>query len=411
MPEPKFGIDTDVMKYLMNQHKPRLPSEEDEPEISPNMAAVMADAAAKMGTIGGQQADARPVAQFAQGLNRQQEKADSLTAGRDSKIANYLMGLQKSKQARDMQLADRAEGREFQKGKTDEARLYAQGQAAKKRRLGQQDLAERREYQEGQAADKRKQGILDRDEGREYQEIQRKQKLEDYLTKESEKLKNKKEYADYKGNLKDGAWSDAGMGNYSSNELNKALGGKKLHQREEKAIKQVAYRYEVMRSNLTKLDNLIKDTGTFELTGPEATQMDTLIYELAIDFSKLVDPDSVAREGEVKLAKEYLLPIRNWGGLSLTNETARDLVVNFKTQLDKRLTSKLNQYNLGGLEIVQSLAKQADELPGTDGAGVGGETAIAGQGQGTTPDEDNEAMKWAEANPNDPRAKAILRGK
>jgi len=116
---PKYGIDTDVMNYLMGQHKPRLPEDEDdylgkiEQATTPGVMGVMADSAAKMGTIGGVQADASPVMDFAKGLEKNQ-------MGRDQKLAQYLGGIQKSQTERDMDLYDQ-EGR--RKHEKDMARI------------------------------------------------------------------------------------------------------------------------------------------------------------------------------------------------------------------------------------------------------------------------------------------------
>jgi len=131
---PKYGIDTDVMNYLMGQHKPRLPEDEDDylgkmqAATTPGVMGVMADSAAKMGTIGGVQADAAPVQKFAQGLQQQQMQDDKMQMGREQKLAQYLGGIKKAQTERDMDLYDTKGKRDHELGM---ARIKASAKSPK----------------------------------------------------------------------------------------------------------------------------------------------------------------------------------------------------------------------------------------------------------------------------------------
>lgn len=64
---------------------------------------------------------------------------------------------------------------------------------------------------------------------------------------------------------------------------------------------------------LNKLEAAVKENGTWESSymGDEktASTFDSVPYQLAITYAKIVDPDSVAREGEVAAAQKYLIKL------------------------------------------------------------------------------------------------------
>lgn len=109
---------------------------------------------------------------------------------------------------------------------------------------------------------------------------------------------------------------------------------------EQKKVDESSYRYNILNQNLNKLSDIVKESGTFELFGDEGTKMDSLIYQTAVDYAKLVDPDSVAREGEVAAAQKYMLPIRQNMGLSTRNKTAQSLIEDYKKSLDERMQAR-----------------------------------------------------------------------
>jgi hypothetical protein len=105
-------------------------------------------------------------------------------------------------------------------------------------------------------------------------------------------------------------------------------------------VDEANYRYNILNQNAAKLRKLVEENGTVDLLGSEGTQMDKLIYEMAIDYAKLVDPDSVAREGEVEAAKKYMLPIRQYGGFGTNNKTALDLIDDYTRGLGTRIKAR-----------------------------------------------------------------------
>lgn len=102
-------------------------------------------------------------------------------------------------------------------------------------------------------------------------------------------------------------------------------------------VEESTYRKNILQQNAAKLKQLIKDYGTFELTGPQSESMDSLIYQMAVDYAKLVDPESVAREGEVAAAQKYMLPVK---GLTVRNDTAVQLIDNYVRDLDARTLAR-----------------------------------------------------------------------
>lgn len=111
-----------------------------------------------------------------------------------------------------------------------------------------------------------------------------------------------------------------------------------------KSDNETNYRYTALKQNAVKLKDLVKKVGTMEVAGPEASDMDKAIYEMALDYAKLVDPDSVAREGEVAAAKKYMLPFRDYGGATTRNETALEQIDNYVDSLDKRLEARASAF-------------------------------------------------------------------
>jgi hypothetical protein len=73
----------------------------------------------------------------------------------------------------------------------------------------------------------------------------------------------------------------------------------------------------VAQRNLSKLEALVNKYGNYEsnntfsiFSNPKvAGELSNLAYETAIAYAKIVDPASVAREGEVKAAEKYALPM------------------------------------------------------------------------------------------------------
>jgi hypothetical protein len=102
-----------------------------------------------------------------------------------------------------------------------------------------------------------------------------------------------------------------------------------------------------INDNIEALERQIKDTGTFELFGPESADLERRITAIAVDMAKLADPGSVAREGEVATMKRGLFPTSGTGALFTRNATALQTLAHLKAEVEKR---RRNAYRVRGLE-------------------------------------------------------------
>jgi len=79
---------------------------------------------------------------------------------------------------------------------------------------------------------------------------------------------------------------------------------------------------EVATESLKQLENIVKNYGTWESgwvgNSEAAAGLEALPYKIAIQTAKIVDPGSVAREGEVAAAQKYIIPL----GMFANKETA-----------------------------------------------------------------------------------------
>lgn len=82
-----------------------------------------------------------------------------------------------------------------------------------------------------------------------------------------------------------------------------------------------------------QFENTIKQYGTYELLSPKGSALlGQLPYQMAIAYAKVVDPASVAREGEVAAAQKYIIPT----GMFTRNDTALSAINNFRNDILNR---------------------------------------------------------------------------
>ena len=127
----------------------------------------------------------------------------------------------------------------------------------------------------------------------------------------------------------------------------------KQNERDEKkkvSLSEVENRRQNIMDNIGILDKMIGDKGTYEVMGSHNQDMDRLVDQIATDMAKLQDPDSVARPGEVELVKQGLVK----SGFQNTNATARDLLKNFTTEVDRRAETA---YKVRGIDSPQGARK------------------------------------------------------
>jgi hypothetical protein len=87
------------------------------------------------------------------------------------------------------------------------------------------------------------------------------------------------------------------------------------------------------RTSLAELNNAIDKYGTSEFLDPKGSVLlDSIPYKVAIMYAKIVDPGSVAREGEVAAAKKYLIPL----GVGVRPSVAKAAIENQLAEIERR---------------------------------------------------------------------------
>jgi len=98
-----------------------------------------------------------------------------------------------------------------------------------------------------------------------------------------------------------------------------------------------------IKDNLALLQSQIDENGTWEAFGSHNQDMERRLDQIATDMSKLMDPNSVARPGEVELVKQGLIK----AGFKNSNATAKKLLQNFEKEVDDRAA---NAYSIRGID-------------------------------------------------------------
>lgn len=145
-----------------------------------------------------------------------------------------------------------------------------------------------------------------------------------------------------------------------------------------KIVGESGYRTDQLKMELGELKELVENNGTIEVSGPAGAEMDKKLYNIAIDYAKLVDPESIAREGEVAAAQKYMLPIRDkiidlpkWmgGGVipkgsGISNSTALSLIDKLSEDVDTRAKNfASNKASNKGLPELVSQKKKTEAPP------------------------------------------------
>jgi hypothetical protein len=149
-------------------------------------------------------------------------------------------------------------------------------------------------------------------------------------------------------------------------------------------MKEIQGRAREIKNSLNKLKATIEKTGTYEMFGPESGDMDSAIYQAAVDYAKLVDPNSVAREGEVAAAQKYMLPVK---GLGVANSTAQKILDERLLDVDKRVAESAKSYGLLSPGLMSETPKVQNVV---------------------SHPQAQEALSWAKTNPNNPKAIEIM---
>lgn len=108
---------------------------------------------------------------------------------------------------------------------------------------------------------------------------------------------------------------------------------------------EVAFRsnVEVAKRKLDELEEIVKKHGNFEnaLGNPDArAKLQALPYDIAVLNAKIVDPTSVAREGEVSAAQKYLLPLGFWTPNAVTLAAIKERRATFDKYASERAAAQ-----------------------------------------------------------------------
>lgn len=127
-------------------------------------------------------------------------------------------------------------------------------------------------------------------------------------------------------------------------------------------MNEIEDRRQNINATLNQLDSMIKEDGTWEAFGSHNQDLDRKVDEIATDMAKLMDPNSVARPNEVEMVKRNLIQ----SGFKNSNSTARDILKNFKGEVNRRADAAYKIRGLqmpGGDHTARQAVDQSQEKP------------------------------------------------
>lgn len=122
---------------------------------------------------------------------------------------------------------------------------------------------------------------------------------------------------------------------------------------------------EVALQEARKLKKTVLKTGNFESDNSfalfsdaeKSADLSNAAYKLAIAYAKIVDPESVAREGEVEAAKKYAIPM----GIATDDKTTLRAIDNYIKEISQRQKIR-KRLKLQGLEVpTESSSQESNE--------------------------------------------------
>ncbi len=189
---------------------------------------------------------------------------------------------------------------------------------------------------------------------KQYAELSKGERAQARLTSEEERAKaadlRARELAQMQieGNLKAAGIKASGKGELTP--YQEVMKEEKQIQKQEKdlkSLKEIETRKRSIEDNVERAKGIISEYGTFEMTGPQSEELNSIIDEISVDMAKLQDPESVARPNEVALVRKNLVPEGIAGKLGMSNETAIKLLDKFKSRVDERAK---NAYQVRGIK-------------------------------------------------------------
>jgi hypothetical protein len=129
---------------------------------------------------------------------------------------------------------------------------------------------------------------------------------------------------------------------------------------------------------------------------------------LIYSYVKILDPGSVVREGEIQLSAEgrsYETKVRAWVAKAQTGEGfTKEERAQFRNSARSLYDAQMQSYR----SAAENYRRVATER-GVNPANVVLDMGIGADAGGSAGNADSEAVKWAKAHPDDPRAAEILR--
>ena len=111
----------------------------------------------------------------------------------------------------------------------------------------------------------------------------------------------------------------------------------------QKEITEITIRSKNALDALDKIEKIVSQYGTKELSGPQEKQLEQLINNVSINYNKVLDPTSVVREVEAKQVAESL-GIGGYGGYFTSTDTALQQIKSFKELVNNTKNNALAGY-------------------------------------------------------------------
>lgn len=121
----------------------------------------------------------------------------------------------------------------------------------------------------------------------------------------------------------------------------------------------------VANNLLNDLDKTIDKAGTWEsrFNDPESSgKLSAIPYQLAVTYAKIVDPTSVAREGEVQAAQKYLIPL----GAFASSAVAKSQIKHMRSTIQQYQKARGSSSEDSGTQQVNSPANSMPWLTPID---------------------------------------------
>lgn len=143
-----------------------------------------------------------------------------------------------------------------------------------------------------------------------------------------------------------------------------------------KMAKETMIRKDNIDKNVAEIVAMVQKHGTNEFLGSHNEDLERKLDQVATDMAKLQDPSSVARPGEVEMVKKTLAA----PGIFKRDATALKMMDGFKREVESRANTALSRHGLAMPDPIKKL-----------------------------PQEQQNLVKWARANPNNPKSAIVLK--